>query len=172
MKKHLLRSLVVFASCVAALCQTAHWKNYQYAADGIAFAAPSNPVFKTQTNQTAVGPVESHNYMIDLGGNSAVVVAVADFGNRKRTESKHDILQGAKNGSLKSANGKLVSEKDITLDGNPGLEYDMESQAFHAHTRVFLVNSRLVQLISLAPTGKPLSASTAQIFNSLKLLKQ
>src|SRR5579883_2040381 len=62
MKKHLLRSLVVFASCVAALCQTAHWKNYQYAADGIAFAAPSNPVFKTQTNQTAVGPVESHNY--------------------------------------------------------------------------------------------------------------
>ena len=65
----------------------------------------------------------------------------------------------------------LESEKEISLDGNPGIEYEIEGSSEHYRTRYYLVNGKFFALQSFAPPGEPFVADTDRIFDSLRLLK-
>jgi len=172
MRRQLTASLIFVWLCTAAFAafQSAQWKEYEYPADGFAISAPAKPVSQDQQTSTVIGQLQSHTYMIELGGDAGVVVSVTDFGKGPNVNAK-EMLQGAKEGSLKSTNSKLVSEKEILLDGNPGLEFDFEASAYHGHARYYIVRGRLLALMSIAPATQPIAPVTGKIFDSLRLLK-
>jgi len=172
MKKSLtcsLTALLVLAAA-AAVSQSAEWKQYVYPNDGFAISAPAKPQAQDQSTDTATGRLQSHTYAIELGGDSGFMVSVTDFGKGPNINAKA-MLQAARDGSLKSTNSKLISEKEISLEGNPGLEFDFEAPAHHGRARYYIFQGRLLTLMSIAPAGKPLSLDTARIFNSLRFLK-
>ena len=83
-----------------------------------------------------------------------------------------DILQAAKNGGLTKTKSRLVSEKEIVLEGYQGLEFEAEGPPYHMRGRLYYVDGRLMQMLSIAPSGKPFSALTDRIFSSFRLLKR
>ncbi|SRR6266481_191844 len=167
MKKHFAGLLLVFAT-VLAFCQNSEWKEYTYAADSFAVTAPAKPESQNQSVDTAVGQVQAHNYFITLGDNTGVLISVTDFGKDKAI-SPRQVLQGAKNGSLKSINGKLISEKEISLQNYTGLEFEMEAAAYRAWACYYIVEGKLVAVMSVAPLGKPFASQTGRLFESLRL---
>jgi hypothetical protein len=146
------------------------WKEYSYASDGFAVSAPSVPIFSKQDKPTAAGTVELHNYAIELGNNSGVMISSTQFENAKDLPPK-PLLQGAKNGAIGGMKARLTSEKEIMLDGYPGVQFEAENDNFHMRSRMYIVKGRLLTLLAIAPTGIPIPDDANRIFNSLKLLK-
>ncbi|HUK88451.1 MAG TPA: hypothetical protein VLT85_12365 [Terriglobales bacterium] len=144
------------------------WSEYAYPEDGCAISAPVKPSRETRLVNTARGQVESHDYNVDLGGDTGVTLSVTDYG--KGAKISLEALQTIKGAVLESVKAKLVSEKPIVLDSNPGIEFEMANEGYRARMRYYIVGSRLVTLVSYAGQGKPLPHDSTRILDSMRLL--
>jgi hypothetical protein len=169
MRNRFVAVSVALAISASAVSCRHEWKEYVYTKEGFAFSAPSTPTFARQVAKTVLGPIESHTYSVDLGGNLGFAVTVTDFGYGDQLPRQS--LQDAKNGSLKETNAKLVNEREISLGDVPGVEIEMATASSHAQARYYLLKRKLVTLISSAPSGKPFSADTQRFFGAFRLLK-
>ncbi|MGH9857848.1 MAG: hypothetical protein ACRD4B_08395, partial [Acidobacteriota bacterium] len=88
------------------------------------------------------------------------------------TDSKtpEQILEDVVNGSID--NGQMLKKTDLTIDTFPGKEYIASKANFSLKGRVFLVNQRLYQMISVYPPGKAdaLSSDIEEFLRSFQLL--
>jgi len=163
--------IVIMGAALAALPQGAQdtWKEYTYAADSFAVSAPVQPSFSRQDKPTATGNVEVHNYAIELAENSGVMISAAQFQKLEGSTPK-GLLQNAKNGAISAVNATVTSEKEITLAGFPGLEFEGANYAFHMRVRMYIVKDRLITMMSVAPKDAAFPAGAERVFASLKLL--
>jgi len=152
-----------------ALVQPQDWKQYSYPNDGFALSSPSKPVIVEEKSETASGTIEIHNYLIDLGNNSAVKVSSVNLPPMDMPAK--ELLQAGKAGAVESMNATISSEKEITLDGNPGLEFEAKADTVRVRARVYMVKTRLLTLLAKAPSGAPFPAEVSRIFDSVKLIK-
>jgi hypothetical protein len=158
-------------TCALPLLQPnapSQWKQYSYAADGFSVSAPQLPVLQVAETPTSSGKVTTRNYAIDLGNNSGVMISSADIPGADRNPTK-DVLRNAKNGAAGAVKATISSEKDIALDGYPGVEFEAANQQFHARCRIFIVKSRLFTVMVIAPLGTPTPADGVRIVDSFKL---
>ena len=145
------------------------WKEYSYASDGFAVSAPEQPGFIKQDKPTASGTVEVHNYSIELGNNSGVMISATQYPAQPK-DSPKTILQSAKNGAIGAVNAKLISEKEITLNDFPGLEFEAATDDFHMRVRMYLAKTRLITMMAIAPKDSTIPATADRVFSSFKLL--
>jgi hypothetical protein len=143
------------------------WKEYPYAGDGFSVSAPAEPVLTKQNKDTTAGPVEVHNYAIELGNNSGVMISSTQFQNVQGDPKA--LVQGAKTGAIGAMNAKITSEKEITIDGYPGIQFDAESENFHIRSRMYMIKGRLLTLLAIAPADSKIPAAADRVFDSLKL---
>lgn len=143
------------------------WKEYSYASDGFAVSAPSEPVLNKQSQSTPAGNVEVHNYAIELGNNSGVMISTTLFPSAQGDPKT--MVQAAKNGAVGAMNAKITSEKEITIDGNPGVQFDADSENFHIHSRMYVVKGRLITLLAVAPNDGKIPPTADRVFDSFKL---
>jgi hypothetical protein len=162
--------LVLLASCALAMAiQGQAWKEYVYAEDGFAITTPSEPAVQKDTRDTPMGPVESHNYVLDLGNDTGLAIDATDLKVGDAVDVKL-VLEASKTGTVESLHGKILSEKEITLGPNPGIQFEMETDSQHLRMQYFFVKGKLFALVSMAPNGKPLSPETDRIFASFRLV--
>ena len=175
------RYLVAAGCCVALLVAFApaptfaqsaqsQWKEYSYPSDGFSISAPSKPVFYKNMQNTAAGATEVHNYDIVMG-NSGVWICSSQLVVAKG-DSPAKLLQRAKIGMINGVNAKLVSgsEKEITVAGYPGLQFDAQNDSFLFRTRFYFVRGALLQIMAVASKSGSIPASADRIFDSLKIL--
>lgn len=86
-----------------------------------------------------------------LGENGVCLIGYNDLDIKDiNDELRNTLLDGAKDGALKNMNATVGSEKNISLDGNPGrsMEFtaDNEGQAMHGRFDYYLVGNRLYQV--------------------------
>jgi len=165
----LLIAASLSASPLFAQTPQGGWREYSYANDGFAVSAPAEPAFMKQDKATPAGNVEMHNYTIELGNNSGVMISTAQVQGQP-TDSPKGLLQKARDGAINAVNGKLISEQEITLQNFPGLEFQLANDAFHARVRMYLVKNRLVTVMAIAPKDSQLPANADKVLNSVKLL--
>lgn len=169
MKAHLAKAAVVLAFCTVAFGQKPSWKSYEYPEDGFAVLAPFQPKLEKDFVETDAGKMELHTYSIDAGLLWNLGVSVNDiskFGDLPVRE----LLQAAKNGSVTEVKGKLISEKEITLNGAPGIEYEISSSTQHSLTHCYYVNGKTIALISAAKLEFPFLSDTDRFFSSLRFI--
>jgi hypothetical protein len=146
------------------------WKEYAYASDGFALLAPSPPSLKEKSVDTPAGKAVMHMYTIGLGGDSGVMLSVTDYGSQAKIPPES--LSKVKEATLQSVNGKLLNEKNISLDSNPGIEFEMTgSDGYHARSRYYVVGNKLLAIVSYSGEGRPLPPDTTRMLDSLRLLK-
>jgi hypothetical protein len=171
MRKHLPRSVVVLVFCaVAAFGQQSDWKDYAYPEDGFAISAPVKPTLQKELVDTDAGKVEMHVYYVDLGEMSGFSISVYDFSKFGALPVK-DLLQGVKNGDVAGVKGTIVSEKEISLDGAPGIEYEIKEPDGHSRVRCYYVRGKIIVTMSIANTALPFHSATTRLFDSLRFLK-
>ena len=168
MQKHRIASLVVLLSCcLAAACGRGDgWKEYKYRDDGFAISAPSKPVSLPPSAEEPNTRAYGLNY-----GNRTEILITSGILDMWESLSDKEKLQRLKDLTVRGTVSKLVSDKEISLDGNPGIEYEIEAARFHSRSRCYLVNGKVLAVQSSAPEGAPFAADTDRIFDSLRLLR-
>ena len=145
------------------------WKDYAYGDDGFVISAPSKAELQKKSVDTPAGPVEMHMYSIHVGDDTGLIISVTDYGKGNKLAT--DALQLTKNAALQSTKAKLVAEKNILLQDNAGLEFELQSDTYRSRSRYFIVGSKLIAIVSYAGEGRLLPPGTARMLDSLHLFE-
>lgn len=151
------------------------WKQYTSTEGRFTVLMPGTPKTERQTQNTQLGPINIQAFAVARQQESvAYIVAYSDFPNNFVQKANiQKLLDGARDGALRAAQGKLLSQRNISLNGYPGREFEFVNPVgLITKNRMYLVNGRLYQVIVVTKqdTQKYLSRSIAGFLNSFKLL--
>ena len=90
-----------------------------------------------------------------------------------RDKSPKEVLELARDGSLTKLQGSLISQKQITSQGYPGLEWQARARGNSmVDARFFAVGNRLYMIMAVATDEHDREPKTNQrIFDSFRILK-
>jgi hypothetical protein len=149
------------------------WKPFASKEGGFSVMMPGTPKPMRQSLNTQAGPIAMNMFVLDMG-TTAYVVMFSDYpeaGVKKAGAAK--VLKGARDGAVNNARGaKLLSEKQISLNGHPGVELKMEQGAQGILlARLYMVRNRLYQAICVVPKSRAGSGDMERFVGSFKLTK-
>ncbi len=158
----------------AAQVQETGWKEFQSKEGGFSVLLPGAPVEEKQAVQTELGPIEVRTFTFGLKENvGAYVVSFNDYPVELVKQSDpQKMLDGARDGAVRTVKGRLLSEKKITLDGAPGRELRIEAPGtLVIQSRIYLVKNRLYQILAVTQKEKAADAEITKFRDSFKLVK-
>ena len=135
---------------------------------GMTVQMPGKPEKQTQTTNTPVGPVNI-NMLTTQSGDEAFIVGYSEFPDAPATRSADPemLLNRARDGAVQNVNGKVTSEKAITMSGHPGKEFTGDSTSPQEATftaRVYWVAPRLYQVLYIRPKTTAAPSENGQKF--------
>jgi hypothetical protein len=161
-------SVLALLSLAASLgAQTAEWKPYANAADGFKAQFPSEPEVSKDSVPVGDTTFELHSYVAE-SGSTAVYVGVCDYGAKGLSGDPEVLLASAKNGAMGNQKAHILSEKKITLDSNPGVAFEAESDKLHFTARMYLAAGVLYQTMVATPLNEKF-ADAARFLDSFQL---
>jgi len=168
MKRHWIASLLVLLSCclVTACKKGDGWDEYKYKDAGFAISAPRLPI----PRPTSPDEPKTRAYGLKYDNRSEILFSSGPLDMFESFPDKEK-LQKLKALTVQGTSSKLISEKEIELDGNPGLELEVESHNQHLRERYYIVKGKILAIQSSAPIGQPFVADTDRIFDSLRLIQ-
>jgi hypothetical protein len=135
---------------------------------------PGSPKAEVQNVSTMVGNLALHAYTVELD-DAAYIVGYTDYPESLvRNADVQAMLDGARDGAISNVGGRLVGERQIRLQGNPGrevwLEATVEGQTALAQLRVYLVGTRLYQTLVAGPKESFSKSDAEKFLNSFILV--
>lgn len=145
----------------------AGWQEFTFVDDGFAVSARWKPELSKRPGNPSIGSGEVHMYRVRVG-QAELSVSVATTPPLTRTP--RESLTGARDGLAQATKGRIAAESVISLGPYPGLQFDLEAERYHARIRLFLIERRLYQLLSIAPSGLSLASETGRFFDSFRAI--
>jgi hypothetical protein len=168
----LVAGSLFFVACAAlkAAPQTAEWKDFSYCDDAFAISSPIPPKLTRSSFKTPAGdPSHESIYDVDLTPVNFFVVDVV-YLTAGDSRDPQRILFDYKDKALQVIDGKLLSQKPVSLDGFPGLQIEFRSEfagrQTRTRTRVFVVDRRVYAISSFAHMPAMLSPDTDRFLDS------
>jgi hypothetical protein len=151
----LIAILALFAASLA--CSTEpEPKEFTSDDGGFSIAFPGDPETQTQSVPTDVGDVALTMYTVETGS-AAYLAGYADYpADMVAGSDPETMLDGGRDGAVGNIDGRLLTEKHITLDGHLGRELKVESKDGKQvlYGRFYLVEARLYQIMVVtSPDG-------------------
>lgn len=131
--------------------QPAGWIKYSSAEGRFSILLPSQPKTSEQSVDSAVGQMTNHVFLSQTGS-AAFALSYADYPQNDADPQK--VLDEVRAGALKGINGQLISVKNITHKGYPGREFQASVEGALYSSRIFLVKTRLYQMVCVAPAAQ------------------
>lgn len=164
--------VLFFIACAAlgAAPQTIEWKDYSYCDDAFSISSPMPPKLTRSSFKTPAGDSTHENiYDIDLSPENFFAIDVI-YLTASDTRDPQRILADYKDKALQVIDGKLLSQKSVSLDGFPGLQIEFRSELAgrqaRTRTRVFVVDRRVYAISSFAYLPAALSPDTDRFLDS------
>ena len=123
-----------------------------------------------------VGEIETHILVVEKGG-LIYAVAYNDLPKVVVDADPKATLEGGVQGAVKKIEGgKLIAERDITVDGNPGKEFEAsmagpKGVAGVYRSRIVMAKPRLYQVIHAGPKDAVMSDAGAAFLKSFQVVK-
>jgi hypothetical protein len=176
----MIRKLLLFALLCACLAFTFEWETVTEG--GFTAQMPATPTRQVQSIDTSSGKIDVTILAATKGGEAfligyndvpASVAAAAD---------PKTILDNARDGAVRKVNGKVTSEREISIEGHPGKEFTGDGAAPSKNggkpdegtftERVYWVSPRLYQVLNVRPKGSALSDDAQKFLDSFKLVSK
>lgn len=147
----------------------AEWPKFKSTEENFTVSMPSEPKQERNSGRDPFGNGH-HIYRLESNGlsytvsNSVFENPPANPKDIKRT------LDFARDLVLTVTGGKLLGDKEISLDSFPGREVRIEKDKRIWTLRAYVVKGRMYQLMTTEPKAKEQSPDTAKFFDSFKLL--
>jgi hypothetical protein len=142
---------------------------------------PVMPVADTQTVNTALGDMVMYMYNYDASAsgreddNFFYSLITSVYPGKEISSDNTPILEGFFRGSVDGAvtnvKGKLLSEKNIELNGYPGrdVKVDYGNGAATINLRMYLVKNKMYMLQTITKTNKDGNSAISRFLNSFRL---
>jgi hypothetical protein len=130
---------LLFAS--AAIAQN-NWIKFTPEGGGFEVMLPSPPKEQIETKKNFT----SHTFSSLLDRN-VFLVSYSDYNTPVTDPQKH--LEANRDDFNKNLYAKPLTSRNITLDGQPGVEFTSEIPAANIRSRIYLVENRLYQLVNM-----------------------
>jgi TolB-like protein len=146
------------------------WHAYRSEVAGYSIQMPGEP--KEQPRRKAS---DSYSVMCQVGSSEIYSVACHerdDFAAVAAKVGADKMLRTIRNGVMDGPKLTLRSEKDLALDGHPGLECIADNVQDNSVTlwNAYIVGNRLYQLVVNVPRGSENSTTVLKFFYSFRLL--
>lgn len=144
---------------------------------GFSVMTPATLKESTQSTDTAIGPIDIHTFLAEVG-NRAYVVGYSDYpAEIMRQSDPEQILDGSRDGAADNLKGQVISENSLTLDNHPGREFVINATAQNnlkmtVKARIYLVKNRLYQVMLATPQNEFNPSDADAFLKSFKLLPQ
>lgn len=160
-------AVLIFGSAIVVSAQA--W--VKFAPEGGRFEVmlpPGTPERSADTKESANGPYTTVLYIL-RSGDRVYLMGYVDYDPSFNFNVKAELVAN-KNNFLKAfKESKLLTEKETTLAGNPGLEFTADlSSTRGVISRVFIVGRRPYQLIVMSTKGSD-QAPAMKFLDSFKL---
>ncbi len=162
------------AAPVAAPLADAAWETLD--APTFTVELPAKASMKEGEEKTAAGPVKTTTWSAQTAG-AFYAVSIADYPAGMMTKAvPSKVLEGARDGAMANVGGKVEKDFAVFLDSGtpkkkyPGREFDGTTGAgIKMAARLFLVDDRLYQMISVSPIAAFNEADFKKFADSFKL---
>jgi hypothetical protein len=119
-----------------------------------------------------VGKSGSQFVLETMGGKAAYMLMTSPLPKKIDVTNKDDvkmILDGGRDGTVKGLKGKLLSDKDIKIGKYPGRAVDVDTTLGLYRARIYLTDSKMIQVIALGPKEFAEGADVKKFMDSLKV---
>jgi|SRR6266542_2741320 len=183
MRKTSTRGLLSFALCSACLLYATgpgyggpadppakEGKSFTSDKGGFSVTLPPGASAAKEKEQTS-GTAKVITVASQLPDRTALNVTVARFpADALKGATDEDRLKRVRDGLARSFRGKITSDKEVKLDGNPGRDLGIEVVGGTlSRVRVYMVKDRLIQIMVLGPKTTVNSKEADQFLDSFKL---
>jgi hypothetical protein len=150
------------------------WETYKAPNGAFSIDLPGTPNVEAKRAPAEDGSMVTIN-LVSVQPTNHVAYTCA-YTDREGTSDKSpkEILELARDGSLMKIQGSLISQKQITSQGYPGLEWQARARGNSmVDARDFAVGNRLYMIMAVATDEHDREPKTIQrIFDSFRILKQ
>ena len=162
------------APVVAAPAVAAAWQPLD--TETFAVELPGTPAMKEGVEQTKAGAVKTTTWSVQTA-TAFYAVSTADYPKgMMKAALPSKVLEGARDGAMANVGGKVDKDFAVFLDSGtpklkyPGREFDgTTAQGIKMAARLFLVDDRLYQMISVSPIAAFNADEFAKFADSFKL---
>lgn len=170
---HRLGIIIVAGFLCVASTGAAEFKSFTSKEGKFKIEFPAQPTESKQNVPSPIGQLTANLFTAEIPQSMSVyVVAYTDYPANLVKKSDDAVLDGARDGCVKNVQGKLLSEKKLTLDKYPGREIAVElpGQARY-RARIYIVNLRLYQVITVGSEAFVKSKDADKFLDSFQLTK-
>ena len=166
--------ILAFPIAVVLACSSLGQKWETVSEDGITVEMPGKPTKQSQDIPTAGGRATGQMLTLDKGA-EAYVLAYHDFppAVSNLPIDPKDLLKNASDGVVKNMNGKVTSQRDVTVGGHPGTEIvgegSKDDKDVEFTIRMYWAKPRLIQTLYLSEKGKGNKSNATKFLDSLKI---
>jgi len=126
------------------------WAQFSPEGGNFSISMPGNPKVEVENKIGPFGPYTS-NLFSETKGGTFYLIGWTDYPTNVSLDVQGEI-NATRDNFLKSVNGTLIAEKEISLNGHPGLEFTAEmSSKFHVMSRIYVVGNRPYQILAVTP---------------------
>jgi hypothetical protein len=124
------------------------WAKFSPDGGNFSILMPGNPKVEVENKIGPFGPYTS-NLLSEAKGGTTYLIGWTDYPTNVSLNVQGEI-NATRDNFLKSVNGKLIAEKEISLDGHPGLEFTAEMNSkFYVISRIYVVGNRPYQILAV-----------------------
>jgi hypothetical protein len=151
----------------------ANWREFTSEEGRFSILVPRTPRETTETVETPVGEIDEHSFIV-IHGSITYIASYSDYPQNVLTSDPQAVLDAFRNSAVTSVDGKLLSERSISINGYLGRELKIkiadDSDTAIVRLRIYLVGNRLYYIYTLALEERASSSSIDKFLNSFKLL--
>lgn len=167
------RILYIIIILLVMGCQSGTWDSFTSSEGKFSALFPKNPTEEIDTLNTAIGTLEMHTFTASYRKGFFAVAYVDYPYSAVRVTPASSLLDGARDGAVERTNGRLLSEKLISLGGYPGREIKIKIET-PKHTaiircRIYLVKNRLYQILVATSIQEAYSTIGTTFLNSFQV---
>ena len=171
MARDYLLGVVVSAFSLTVGFQAADWPRFKSTEENFMISLPSEPQQERNNRKSPFGNGH-HIYSVE-SNNISYTISYSSF-DAPITDSKEiKRILGLSTDMVRIVtNGRVVSDKEIDLEGFLGREVRIEKDKRLWILRAFIVKERMYQLMTTQPKAKEESPETVKFYESFKLLSR
>ncbi|HVF23959.1 MAG TPA: hypothetical protein VM941_12810 [Pyrinomonadaceae bacterium] len=165
MKSVLACLLLLFAVATAsAQTEQTGWEEFAPEGGGFSMLFPTKPV----ETITAKPNYTMHSFAT-TSGRATYVASYTDYEQIKLGPAA--FLAANRDRFNKGLQAKLVSSREITVDGHTGIEFTSENPAANIRSQLFLIGKRMFQTASVVFKDTDQTREVNRFFSSFKFIK-
>jgi hypothetical protein len=167
--------ILTFPLAVVLACSSLSATKWENVTEGdLSVEMPGKPTKQSQDIPSAGGKATGQMLTLDKGA-EAYVLAFHEFPPLVANANidPQVLLKGASEGAAKNINGRITSQRDVSVAGHPGTEIigegSKDGKDVEFTIRMYWAKPRLIQTLYLSEKGKGDKSNATKFLDSLKI---